>query len=149
MSYISKISLKNIRGFQNLKIDLLQGEKQPNLLTLIIGRNGTCKTTLLRSIVIGLCSETEAYALLSEPVGELITEGEHKAEIEMGLLSAEPLANPITITTKIEQDRDKAVIRENSGDSRLPEPPFLCSYGTGRSATGSETGRPYRIADSV
>jgi len=141
MSYISKIRLKNIRGFRNLEVDILNGEKEPSLLTLIIGRNGTCKTTLLRAVVTGLCSETEAYALLSEPVGELITEGEHQAKIEVCLMSAKAPDNPLTITTRIEQDRGKPVIiRESEGESRPPEPPFLCGYGTGRSTTGSETG---------
>ena len=149
MNHISRIRLQNIRGFQNLEIDLLRKERQPNRLILVIGRNGTCKTTLLRSIVIGLCGETEAHALLSEPLGELMTKGEQKAEIEMDLLPG-PSDDPITLTTKIEKDRDKTVIiRENSGEGRLSDPPFLCGYGTGRSATGSETGRPYRIAESA
>ncbi len=39
MNYISKIRLKNIRGFRNLEIGFLHGEKEPSLLTLIIGRS--------------------------------------------------------------------------------------------------------------
>lgn len=150
MSYISKIRLKNIRSFQNLEIDLIRNKKKPSLLTLIIGRNGTCKTTLLRSLVIGLCSETEVYALLAEPLGELIREDEEEAEIEIDLLSAEDSASRMTVTTKIRHRQDKAVIiRENKEENNPPGPPFLCSYGTARSSTGSETGRSYHITDSA
>ncbi|MCP4105989.1 MAG: hypothetical protein GY749_10695 [Desulfobacteraceae bacterium] len=52
--YISRIQLKNIRSFQNLEINLeinlLQKEKIPNLLTLIIGKNGTCRSVLMESV---------------------------------------------------------------------------------------------------
>jgi len=150
MSYISKIRLKNIRSFQNLEIDLLRGEKKPNLFTLIIGRNGTCKTTLLRSVVIGLCSDTEAYTLLAEPLGELIREEESESEIEIDLLSAENSASRMTVMTKIRHRQDKMIItRENKEESDPPEPPFLCGYGAGRSSTGSESGRSYRMTDSA
>ena len=39
--YISRIHLENIRGFHELEINLLNEEQAPNLLTLIIGKNGT------------------------------------------------------------------------------------------------------------
>ncbi|MCP4351470.1 MAG: AAA family ATPase [Desulfobacterales bacterium] len=151
--YISRIQLKNIRSFKNLEINLLQKEKIPNLLTLIIGKNGTCKTTLLRSIVIGLCSEADAYTLLSEPIGTMITEGKQKAEIKIDLIPTKYPASPITISTKIEQNLGKEIITKENGQqniaNNLLESLFLCSYGAGRSTTGSEIGRSYRIADSV
>ncbi len=40
-----------------------------------------------RWAVIGLCNEADAYTLLSEPIGTMITEGEQKAEIEIELIS--------------------------------------------------------------
>ncbi len=117
--YISRIQLKNIRSFQNLEINLLPEEKKPNLLTLIIGKNGTCKTTLLRSIVIGLCSEADAYTLLSEPVGAMITDKEQKAESRIELISTKYPAGPITITTKIEQGIGKEVIIKENGQYKF------------------------------
>ncbi|MCP4369398.1 MAG: AAA family ATPase [Deltaproteobacteria bacterium] len=140
--------MENIRCFHDLEIDLRQGVETPNLLTLIIGKNGTCKTTLLRAIVIGLCDQVDAYPLLSEPIGKLVTEGAAKAVIEIDLISLKD-SKKYTITTEIEQVRGKEFIKEQNYP-RLPERVFLCGYGAGRSSLeGPEMGGPYAIRDSA
>ena len=56
--YITRIELENIRSFKNLSINL-KTNKSPRMLSVIIGRNGTCKSTLLRGIALALCHESE------------------------------------------------------------------------------------------
>ena len=73
--YISRIKLSNIRGFRSLNLSLLDKDQRPRLHTLIIGKNGTGKTTLLRCLAIGLCEPSDGNALVSEDIGQLITEG--------------------------------------------------------------------------
>jgi hypothetical protein len=155
--YISRISFENIRGFHELEIDLWQGNQLPNLMTLVIGKNGTCKSTLLRAIVIGLCYEPDAYALLSEPIGGLVTEEKWEARIEIDLVSPKDPGKFVTVITEIQRQRDDREIIVQSGDQgdrdeilgALPERLFLCGYGAGRSVVGTDVGRPYRIADSA
>jgi len=47
--YITGIELINIRAFEHLEVDL-SGDKGPRMLSVIIGRNSTCKSTLLRCV---------------------------------------------------------------------------------------------------
>ena len=63
--YIKKIVLKNIRCFENAEIEFdLSGPKPP--WAIIVGDNATGKTTLLRSIALGLCDEAGAEGLIKK-----------------------------------------------------------------------------------
>lgn len=44
----------------------------PRHRTVIIGRNGRCKTSVLRAIVLGLSPSSDANSLLNLPVGSYI-----------------------------------------------------------------------------
>ena len=47
---ITRLYLKNIRCFDELEIKFDKAGMQ----TVLIGENGTCKTTILRAVIIGL-----------------------------------------------------------------------------------------------
>ena len=65
--YISKISLKNIRGFESLDFDLDRGDGQFAGWTVFTGSNGSGKSTLLKAI--GFCLvPPDARITLSNPV---------------------------------------------------------------------------------
>ncbi len=68
-AYLKHLKLENIRGFQEL--DLSFGEAAPRMLTCLIGRNGTNKTTLLRMMALGFCSQTGANILLRDEFSSL------------------------------------------------------------------------------
>ena len=57
--YISKITLTNVRCFIDETIEL--GDSHPSLL--IAGNNATGKSSILRSIAMGLCDEASAGGL--------------------------------------------------------------------------------------
>ena len=81
--YITRIRMKNIRGFGNLDFDL-EADGCPRMRTLIIGKNGTGKTTLLRSLVLGACrKENDAVALLAREKANYVTEGKPAGSIEL------------------------------------------------------------------
>jgi len=64
--YISKISLKNIRGFESLEFDLDRGNGKFAGWTVFTGNNGSGKSTLLKSI--GFClMPPDARIILSNP----------------------------------------------------------------------------------
>ena len=48
--YISKISLKNIRGFESLEFDLNRGNGKFAGWTVFTGNNGSGKSTLLKAV---------------------------------------------------------------------------------------------------
>ena len=166
--YITRINLTNIRGFKHLTIP--PEGTMPRQAT-VIGGNSTCKTSILRSVALGLCSETHASALLSELPGSLVGPFGKKAKIEIEL-SSEEGNGCTTITTSIgsrpvdrhggeqralegslaedhhRQDGEEDYVIEQcpvDGDSKV----FVCAYGAGRATTGTESWTRYRIIDSV
>ena len=61
--YLTRVYLRNIRCFSKLDLRLgINGSQVP--WTLVLGNNGTGKTTLLRAIAIGLCDEPSAASLI-------------------------------------------------------------------------------------
>ena len=44
--------------------------RRPRMRTIVIGANGTGKTTLLRSIALGLADAKDSSGLLAEPSGQ-------------------------------------------------------------------------------
>lgn len=61
--YISKISLKNIRGFEELEFNLDRGRGSYAGWTVFTGDNGSGKSTLLKAIAVGLTGKDTARAL--------------------------------------------------------------------------------------
>jgi hypothetical protein len=138
--YISRIRLKNLRGFRDLDLDFRGPDGRARMRTLIIGKNGTCKTTLLRAIALGLCDYSDANALMAEPIGGLVSEGTNEGEIEI-------LLGGSKVAIRIRKHGGKETV--SSHNLTLPKPFFVCGYGAGRYGIGPDTGRDYRIADSV
>lgn len=61
--YISKITLKNIRGFENLEFDLARGAGKYAGWTVFTGDNGSGKSTLLKAIAVALTGKDMARSL--------------------------------------------------------------------------------------
>lgn len=145
---IWRIHLQNIRGFRELQLDLEGEDAVPRQRTLVIGKNGTCKTSVLRAIALGLCDFQDANALLAEPIGKFVSAGASEGRIE--IFGREGAAN-FVLGLVIRRSENKEVVHvEESGSWRgLTSPPFVCGYGAGRFGFGSDTGREYRVVDAV
>lgn len=151
--YIVQIRCHNVRGFRELKLDFADTREKraslyPRRRTLIVGKNGTCKTTLLRCVALGLCDEHDATALLAEDIGNQIGEYDDHATIELDVYDPER-GSKTTLVTRIERERRKEFAKKN--DVRNDEGKMLvCAYGIGRFFEGQETlARAYRMVDSV
>ncbi len=150
MYYINKIRLLRIRGFKNLVIDLDAKNNKPRLNTLIVGKNGTGKTTLLRCITIGLCDVADSNALVAENIGQLVSEKEPNAKIEIELKSTEANPKKINIKTIIEKSNGKETVKGKKDKIGDLDSILVCGYGAGRANEGSsEQFRSYRIIDSA
>jgi predicted ATPase len=68
MLYITRLELQNIRRFAKLVIEF----NDPGCSALLVGDNGDGKSTILRSLAMGLCDQASAGALLRELSGEFI-----------------------------------------------------------------------------
>ena len=60
--YISKVTLKNIRGFTDLQFDLTWDDGTYVGWTVFTGDNGSGKTSLLKAIAVGLIGKDTARA---------------------------------------------------------------------------------------
>ena len=61
--YISKVILKNIRGFTDLEFDLTRDDGKFAGWTVFTGDNGSGKSTLLKAIALGLTGKDTARIL--------------------------------------------------------------------------------------
>lgn len=154
MYYISRIRLTNVRCFPGTtEIDLAPPDEASPSWTLILGDNGTGKTTVLRCIALCLCDETGASGLLTELGGDMIRAGCDEAKIELTLSSrTEPTATRVIETTIHKnggETEDLSQHRKPSGES-APYDLLVCGYGAKRGTIGSHDihGR-YRVVDAV
>src|SRR5436190_13524816 len=72
--YVTRLQLENIRCFDRLDIKF----DKPGASILVIGDNGDGKSTVLRSLAMGLCDESSAAALFRELSGEYIRHNSRK-----------------------------------------------------------------------
>ncbi len=129
------VALRDVRAFRYQEISLAPG------VTVLIGRNGTNKTTLLRCIAVNLAGPEDGQALLSFPTGGFVSAGEDKADIVLGTTAGRR-------RTQIQRwDGGERLGRStNPGDSGSV---FVCGYGAGRGVVGTDSGRGYRPLDAV
>ncbi|UCC30478.1 MAG: AAA family ATPase [Phycisphaerales bacterium] len=150
--YVSRISLRNVRSFRDLDLDLTtrSGSKppRPRLCTILIGENGTGKTTLLRAIAVGLADRKDASGLLAEPTGQFVAEGKSDATIKLELRPNQARGNTETLTTNIKNENGQDVLQSKKPETR-PTNYLVCGYGVSRANEGKEEGRIYRIVDSA
>ena len=150
---LTRIQLLDIRGFRELDLDLRDAEEKPRKRTLIIGKNGTCKTSLLRAIAIGLADRSDANYLISEPVGGLVREDSEKGRIRIVGSGATGSSSELVRSTTIRRVGDKESVflsgPRNIGQEVSYPISFVCGYGAGRFGSGPDSDRSYRIADSV
>ena len=78
--YIKRLYLKNIRCFKEITIDF-EGHGSS---ILILGNNGDGKSTILKSLAMGLCDESSTAALFRELPGETVRRKKGQEEVTNG-----------------------------------------------------------------
>lgn len=147
--YIKKIVLDKVRCFKHIEFDLSSG-RDVHKWGVILGDNGVGKTTILRSIAMGLCDETGAAGLLQDTYGDWVRWGEKKATIKIDLLEGR---KEYSIETTIHHEPDSKLeilkqVRESEEDFPW-EKIFVCGYGANRSIQGDTSYEGYSLADAV
>lgn len=158
--YITQIHIKNIRCFSDLRIKFnFGGVDIP--WTIIVGDNATGKTTLLKSIALGLCDESSAAALLRESDEGFIRRGCPFGRIRIYLEDPNNSSENYRIGTTIE----KVPISNGKSDKSFYERVnqrvspkyhafpwgkiFACAYGAARGIIGSGDIAGYSVINAV
>ncbi|MFT4926525.1 MAG: internalin A, partial [Phenylobacterium sp.] len=164
---LTKVVLTDIRCFKQLTV-LMQAQTDNNdetvLWSMILGDNSAGKTTLLRSIALGLCRESEAIALIKEIPGSFIRKGCDVAKITLYLCDSSCDASgnshqpkkTYTITTEIQKTGDNAqdseeIVRQKTKPVKdFPwSDVFVCGYGVHRSGKAVASYEKYSAFDAV
>ena len=160
MMYITKVRLKNVRCFEDAEIDF----GKPGSSLVICGDNGSGKTSVLRSIALGLCDHISAGALLRDLPGDFIrkapdsSRADRNAVIAIDLVS-ESGKDKCRITTTLKTRPDVGFEWVETGTTkngtRLKEYQFpwqnifVTAYGAGLRTNGSKDYVQYLAPDAV
>ena len=156
---ISKLRLKNIKCFKDTEISFEDEKGGVKNWSLFVGDNGQGKTTILRSLALGLCDKEGASGLLLELYG-FLRRGKKRGSIEICLEDTD--GEKYTIETQIEGDNESVsqnvfacdcvgVNKENEKkiDDFKRDNLFAVAYGASRSVTGTESYEEYALVDSL
>ena len=158
---ITNLKLKNIKCFKEANIPFENDKGQVKNWSLIIGDNGQGKTTLLRSLALGLGNVSEASGLLQELDGGFLREGENKGFVEVTLKDQSNKKYKIKTTIELKgnseilsqkvfrlQNNESKLINQDTEDN-IRKKIFAVGYGAGRSVIGSKSYDEYALVDSI
>lgn len=163
--YLTRIKIKNVRAIREL--DLPFRKSNLPLQSVLIGKNSTCKTSVLRCIALGLCDRGQATALLSELPGSLVGDWGEEATIDLTLAPSKKKGREIRVVTTIEckktkhkgrrgaslyEDRisDQTFFKSDGTKSKTKLPSlFICAYGAGRGLEAADSWDRYQPVDAV
>ena len=146
--YISRIRLRNIRCIDNLEIDL-RSRATTNSALLLLGNNGVGKSTILKSIALGLCDGGGASGLLTDMYGNLLKNGQEKGLIELHLSSGREKYRLTTTIERVVDDPGQEVLKKKIPKDFPWKQVFVCGYGPGRVMQGTHSYAQYETADAV
>jgi len=137
---IRSIKLQNIRCFKSIELSL----DDNNGWIMLLGDNASGKSTILKSIGIGLSNESEAMNLLNLDGGNFIRHGETEGKIIIKLIEVESNESYLVETiVQQEVNSDKEIIRKNLNDLFDLSEVFICGYGTNRISQSVESFSEY------
>jgi predicted ATPase len=151
---IAKVEIVNIRCFQSLTVDF-EVDRKPIRWAMILGDNAVGKTTLLRSIALGLCNESDAVALMKSVPGDFVRKGAEEGYIKIHLREDKNTKRPkkYTVTTTISQKSEgspEIVRQETEPATNFPWADiFVCGYGAYRASQAQASYEQYKVMDAV
>ena len=148
---ISKLRLENIKCFKEVEIPFEDENGNIKDWTLIIGDNAQGKTTILRSLALGLC-EGDVKSLLSELYGQFIRNGEKEGLIEVALKDESLNGEEIIVETKIKLDEEsgnESIEPINPDNTHAKKNLFAVAYGVGRNVSGDKSYEDYALVDAL
>lgn len=142
------VELHNIRCFDSLELNFSR-EAHGTPWTILLGDNGLGKSTVLRSIAIGLCDGASAASLIKRLPGNFLADGSNYGSIHVQVQLANDPASQGWIKTLITRDRDGGIEVKQQVDHVARERLFVCGYGAMRSGFGTQDFSGYATQDAL
>ena len=158
---ILKLRLENIKCFKEIEIPFESVDGSARNWSLFVGDNGQGKTTILRSLAMGLCDKEGASALRAELHGEFLRRDTDKGSIQVCLKDENNKEYTVKTWIKLEDNGESISQDVFLGDcvnkkgkhkeakdfkrDRI----FAVAYGAGRSVAGTESYEEYSLVDSL
>jgi hypothetical protein len=144
---VRRLVLENVRCFENLDLTVADGTR----LITIMGDNAAGKSTVLRSLALGLCQESDAAALMRELPGSMVREGASSGTIRIELHDDED-DRDLSIVTSLRRDESTGEEKLRKETDPTPFPwnrLFVCGYGTNRGRQAHAGFETYTVRDAV
>jgi hypothetical protein len=144
---VRRLVLENVRCFESLDLAVSDGT---GWIT-VLGDNAAGKSTVLRSLALGLCPESDTVALMRELPGSLIRDGAGFGMIWIELHDVEEDRN-LLIVTRLRRDEStgEETLRKETDPASFPwNKLFVCGYGTNRGRQAHAGFETYTVRDAV
>jgi predicted ATPase len=105
--YVTSVRIKNIRSIEEIYIEFTSKSRS----IVLTGDNGSGKSTILRSIAMGISDEDSAAAVLRELPGELVRQGKDFGEITVDLVQRNGVK--FRIITRIDSQKVFEKVRQS------------------------------------
>ena len=141
---IKSIELTNIRCFEHIKVEFgRDGQVAP--WTVILGDNGTGKSTLLRCVALALTPRSQLQPMIVETGGEWIREGATHGTIRV------QFDNDERRILRIDRETGSEVIIDAQGtfSDSSRDKVFVCGYGAARRSFGDQGYRRYSVREAT
>lgn len=143
--FLRSLRLTNVRCFENLELDFTEAKSSNRKWTILIGENGTGKSTILRSAAIVTCGSDAMSELLGQP-DSWIRIGENKCQIEAVLQTKSGERREVRLEIDRGDSISDVIARSRSTLSPLDDAIdhsernyFVTAYGASRRLSGDST----------
>ncbi len=144
---VRRLILQNVRCFESLDLTV---DDRTGWIT-ILGDNAAGKSTVLRSLALGLCQESDAAALMRELPGSMIRDDADSGSIRIELHDDEE-NRALSIVTRLHRNKStgEEILRKETEPTPFPwNKLFVCGYGTNRSRQAHSGFETYTVRDAV
>ena len=122
---------------------------RPQACKLVIGKNGTGKSSVLRSVVLGLASVSDTAALLAETFGSpFVSLSVSSGSIEVIFVNSDGKDYSRKVVISKGSGTAESV-RIGNGPQLQDQPPLVVALGAGRSNEGASSVSTYSIVHST
>ena len=146
--FVRRVRLSNIRCFDQLELEF-GSDSDLAAWVMLLGDNAAGKSTILRSIALGLCQEGDAVALMKNLPGSFLRQGANRGRIALNVVEASSGKEFEIETHILRGDEEGETIRKKAPRDFPWSSVFVCGYGAHRFGQSPWSPETYSTRDAV